>query len=169
MGRSGVSGPSESSSTNRAGPKSFGSAQRLSASNSAQSSKPSTILKTCIVYVDVISAFGDDSARSLIADMLENLGARVLGSVGRTLTHLVYKNGHGRTLRSYRQLPEPKPLVVGMEWVVQCAKKGAHENETPYLVDPEDMNTSTMKVFCFILALQPQLINIHSEGNSYPD
>jgi hypothetical protein len=39
--------------------------------------QPLTILKGCIVFVDIISEVGDDSARSFITDMLKNLGARV--------------------------------------------------------------------------------------------
>ncbi|KAJ7922603.1 hypothetical protein B0H13DRAFT_1603491 [Mycena leptocephala] len=114
--------------------------------------RPLTILKGCIVYVDLISGFGDDSAKSFITDMLKDLGTRVLGSVGRTLTHIVYKNGLGGTLSRYRRLPDPKPLVVGIEWVIQSAKKGTHEDETPYIIDANDMNTTAMKVFCFVPA-----------------
>jgi hypothetical protein len=39
--------------------------------------QPLTTLKGCVVYVDIISEFGDDSAKSFITDMLKNLGARV--------------------------------------------------------------------------------------------
>ncbi|KAJ7795943.1 hypothetical protein B0H14DRAFT_2620407 [Mycena olivaceomarginata] len=37
-----------------------------------------------------------------------------------------------------RALPDPKPLVVGMEWVVQCAEKRTHENETRYLIEVDE-------------------------------
>ncbi|KAJ7879862.1 hypothetical protein B0H13DRAFT_1457707, partial [Mycena leptocephala] len=94
----------------------------------------------CPFYVDIVSESSDDSAKSLITDMLKNLGARVLGSVGQTLTHIVYKNGTPRTFNRYRVLPEPKPLVVGMEWVVRSAENRIHEEETPYLIHTDDMN-----------------------------
>ncbi|KAJ7927349.1 hypothetical protein B0H13DRAFT_2312554 [Mycena leptocephala] len=120
----------------------------------------------CIVYVDVISEFGDDSAKLFIVDMLKNLGAKVLGSVGHTLTHIVYKNGLGRTLRGYRRLPGPKPLVVGMEWVIQSAKKGTHENETPYIIDTNDMNTATMKRSKAISRLTSGVVDDNGKGDS---
>ncbi|KAJ6576845.1 hypothetical protein B0H10DRAFT_2236165 [Mycena sp. CBHHK59/15] len=104
--------------------------------------QPLTTLKGCIVFVDIISDIGDNSARSFITDMLKNLGARVLGSVGQTCTHIVYKNGLRSTYTRYRALPDPKPHVVGMEWVVQSAEKRKHEDETPYLIDMDDMNTT---------------------------
>ncbi|KAJ7884057.1 hypothetical protein B0H13DRAFT_2537577 [Mycena leptocephala] len=110
--------------------------------------QPLSILHRCIVYVDIVSESGDDSAKSLITDMLKNLGARitqVLGSVGQTLTHIVYKNGTPRTFNRYRALPEPKPLVVGMEWVVRSAENRTYEEETLYLIDMDDMNTTTIK------------------------
>ncbi|KAJ7496976.1 hypothetical protein FB451DRAFT_1017825 [Mycena latifolia] len=108
--------------------------------------QPLTILKGCIVFVDIISEIGDDdSARSFITDMLKNLGARVLGSVGQTCTHIVYKNGLRSTYTRYKALADPKPLVVGMEWVVQSAEKRNHEDETPYLIDMDDMNTTATK------------------------
>ncbi|KAJ7938866.1 hypothetical protein B0H13DRAFT_1560971, partial [Mycena leptocephala] len=105
------------------------------------------ILKGCVVYVDVISASGDASVKAFITEKLQDMGARVLNCVGHTLTHIVYKNGLGRTLNLYRRLPNPKPLVVGMEWVVQSEKIGTHVDETSYLIEMDDMNTTGTKVF----------------------
>ncbi|KAJ7125056.1 hypothetical protein C8R44DRAFT_874897 [Mycena epipterygia] len=107
--------------------------------------QPLTILKGCIAFVDIISDVGDDSARSFITEMLKNLGARVLGSVGQTCTHIVYKNGLRSTYTKYKALSDPKPLVVGMEWVVQSAEKRSHQDEAPYLIDMDDMNTTATK------------------------
>ncbi|KAJ7809667.1 hypothetical protein B0H13DRAFT_2385114 [Mycena leptocephala] len=106
---------------------------------------PSAILKGCVVYVDVISASGDASVKAFITEKLQDMGARVLNCVGHTLTHIVYKNGLGRTLNLYRRLPNPKPLVVGMEWVVQSEKIGTHVDETSYLIEIDDMNTTGTK------------------------
>ncbi|KAJ7939738.1 hypothetical protein B0H13DRAFT_662583 [Mycena leptocephala] len=111
----------------------------------SHSTRPSTILQGCVVYVDVISDSGDDSAKSFIADMLRDMGAKVLSRVGHTLTHIVYKNGLGRTWAHYQGLPDPKPLVVGMEWVFQSAEKCTHVDETLYLIELDDMNTTTKK------------------------
>ncbi|KAJ7934815.1 hypothetical protein B0H13DRAFT_2481272 [Mycena leptocephala] len=106
---------------------------------------PSAILKGCVVYVDVISASGDASVKAFITEKLQDMGARVLNCVGHTLTYIVYKNGLGRTLNLYRRLPNPKPLVVGMEWVVQSEKIGTHVDETSYLIEIDDMNTTGTK------------------------
>ncbi|KAJ7209697.1 hypothetical protein GGX14DRAFT_107724 [Mycena pura] len=111
--------------------------------------QPLTVLKGCIVFVDIISEVGDDSARSFITDMLKSLGARVLGSVGQTCTHIVYKNGLRSTYTKYKALAEPRPHVVGMEWVVKSAEKRVREEETPYLIDMDDMNTTAVKVLYF--------------------
>ncbi|KAJ7877688.1 hypothetical protein B0H14DRAFT_2342252 [Mycena olivaceomarginata] len=113
---------------------------------------PLSILTGCTVYVDIVSESGDDSAKLLITDMLKQLGARVLGSVGQTLTHIVYKNGRPGTVAHYKALPEPKPAVVGMEWVVRSAETGAHAVETPYLIHIDDMTNTAVKVW-----LQPKL------------
>ncbi|KAJ7818918.1 hypothetical protein B0H14DRAFT_2837998 [Mycena olivaceomarginata] len=105
---------------------------------------PLSILTGCTVYVDIVSESGD-SAKLLIMDMLKQLGARVLGSVGQTLTHIVYKNGRPGTVAHYQALPEPKPAVVGMEWVVRSAETGAHAVETPYLIHIDDMTNTAVK------------------------
>ncbi|KAK7057512.1 BRCT domain-containing protein [Favolaschia claudopus] len=117
----------------------------VSVSEPTPTIQPLTVLKGCIVFVDIISDVGDHSARSFITDMLKNLGARVLGSVGQTCTHIVYKNGLRSTYNRYKALADPKPHVVGMEWVVQSAEKRSHEDETPYLIDMDDMNTTAIK------------------------
>ncbi|KAJ7845552.1 hypothetical protein B0H14DRAFT_2774274 [Mycena olivaceomarginata] len=67
----------------------------------------------------------DDSAKLLIMDMLKQLGARVLGSVGQTLTHIVYKNGRPGTVAHY----QPAPMRV----------------ETPYLIHIDDMTNTAVK------------------------
>ena len=59
------------------------------------------VLKGCKIFVDVKSDNGDDGA-PLFVEMLEGLGAKVLGSVGSTCTHIVYKNGMQSTLTRYR-------------------------------------------------------------------
>ncbi|KAF7298091.1 BRCT domain-containing protein [Mycena chlorophos] len=100
-----------------------------------------TVLKGCVVFVDIISESGDDSLRSYYTETLKTLGARVLGSVGQTLTHIVYKNGLRSTYSKYKALSEPRPFLVGMEWVVKCAETLTRHEEEPYLLDEDDMNT----------------------------
>lgn len=41
------------------------------------------------------------------------------------MTHIVYKSGMLSTLTHFRALPDPKPIVVGIGWVVECVEKRA--------------------------------------------
>ena len=45
-------------------------------------------------------------------------------------------------------LRDPKPLVVGIAWVVECVEQRKRVDETKFLVDVEDMHygTGTSKV-----------------------
>ncbi|KAF7315215.1 BRCT domain-containing protein [Mycena indigotica] len=113
--------------------------------SSSTTPAPLTVLKGCVIFVDVISEMGDDSLRSLYSDTLKTLGARIQGSVGQTCTHIVYKNGLRSTYSKYKALSEPRPFLVGMEWVVKCAETKTRQDETPYLIDLDDMNTTAPK------------------------
>nr|GAT57803.1 predicted protein [Mycena chlorophos] len=121
------------------------STEQESAAGPSTSTTPApvqlTVLKGCVVFVDIISESGDDSLRSYYTETLKTLGARVLGSVGQTLTHIVYKNGLRSTYSKYKALSEPRPFLVGMEWVVKCAETLTRHEEEPYLLDEDDMNT----------------------------
>ncbi|KAI0072424.1 hypothetical protein K474DRAFT_1605174 [Panus rudis PR-1116 ss-1] len=99
------------------------------------------VLKGCNIFVDVRTDDGDD-AGSLFADMLQDMGAKIPTRVGQTCTHIVYKNGLMSTLTRYRLLHEPKPKVVGIAWVVECVEKGAHVDETKFLIDLEGVNVA---------------------------
>ena len=48
-----------------------------------------------------------------------------------------------------RMLRDPKPLVVGIAWVVECVEQRKKVDETKFLVDVEDMRygTGTSKVY----------------------
>lgn len=48
-----------------------------------------------------------------------------------------------------RMLRDPKPLVVGIAWVVECVEQRRRVDETKFLVDVEDMHygTGTSKVY----------------------
>ncbi|KAI0090493.1 hypothetical protein BDY19DRAFT_991938 [Irpex rosettiformis] len=109
-----------------------------SSTPSGSGSKPKTlkILRHCNVFVDVRTDDGDD-AGSLFVEMLTGLGARILGRVGQSCTHIVYKNGLMSTLTRYRLLNNPKPAVVGIGWVVECVEQRARVEETNFLIDIE--------------------------------
>ncbi|RDB25296.1 hypothetical protein Hypma_007549 [Hypsizygus marmoreus] len=99
------------------------------------------ILKDCVIFVDVRTDDGDE-AGSLFVEMLESVGARILTRVGQTCTHIVFKNGLMSSLTRYRLLRDPKPLVVGIGWVVECVEQRQQVDETKFLVDLDGMNVS---------------------------
>ncbi|TFY50618.1 hypothetical protein EVG20_g11419, partial [Dentipellis fragilis] len=84
---------------------------------------------------------GDD-AGALFVDMLKGLGARVIGRAGQSCTHIVYKNGQSSTLTKYRSMPDPKPFVVGIAWVVECVEQRKRVDEDRFLVDLEFVNVA---------------------------
>ncbi|KAG6891493.1 hypothetical protein C0992_005632 [Termitomyces sp. T32_za158] len=100
-----------------------------------------TCLKDCVIFVDVRNDDGDDVG-SLFIEMLEGVGARILTRVGQTCTHVVFKNGLMSTINRYRLLRDPKPLVVGIAWVVECVEQKKHIDEARFLVDLDGVNVS---------------------------
>ncbi|OJT02222.1 hypothetical protein TRAPUB_7249 [Trametes pubescens] len=92
------------------------------------------VLRGCTIFVDVRTEEGDD-AGGLFVDMLRGLGAKMATRVGSRCTHVVYKNGLMSTLTRYRLVKDPKPLVVGIAWVVECVEKRQRVEETRFLVD----------------------------------
>lgn len=52
-----------------------------------------------------------------------------------TLTHIVYKSGRPGTLHRLRAHPDPKPFLVGIAWVVQCAEVGSRVDEKAFIVE----------------------------------
>ncbi|KAH8996297.1 hypothetical protein EDB92DRAFT_1942682 [Lactarius akahatsu] len=103
--------------------------------------KPSSlkVLKSCTIFVDVRTDDGDD-AGGLFVDMLRGLGAKIIGRAGQSCTHIVYKNGLMSTLTKYRLMREPKPLVVGISWVVECTEQRRRVEEHDFIVDLEGLN-----------------------------
>ncbi|KAH0829200.1 hypothetical protein J3R83DRAFT_2760 [Lanmaoa asiatica] len=99
------------------------------------------ILKRCVMFVDVRTEQGDD-AGSLFVDMLRGLGAKIIGRLGQSCTHIVYKNGLPNTLTRYRMLNDPKPAVVGIAWVVECAEKRAKVDEERFKIDVDTINVA---------------------------
>ncbi|KAF8436312.1 hypothetical protein L210DRAFT_3407692 [Boletus edulis BED1] len=92
------------------------------------------ILKGCAIFVDVRTEQGDN-AGSLFVDMLKGLGAKIMSRLGSRSTHIVYKNGHPHTLTRYRMLNDPKPVVVGIAWVVECVEKRTKVPEERFKID----------------------------------
>jgi hypothetical protein len=47
-----------------------------------------------------------------------------------------------RLIFFYRLMREPKPIVVGISWVVECAEKCRRVGEENFLVDLEGVNVA---------------------------
>ncbi|EKM53469.1 uncharacterized protein PHACADRAFT_259878 [Phanerochaete carnosa HHB-10118-sp] len=127
---------SPSTSSSPAGAVGSNTGTPTSANGAPQSSG---ILKGCVVFVDVKSEEGLDVS-SLFTEMLQQLGAKILARVGQSCTHIVYKNGLASTSNRWRALNDPKPLVVGIAWVVACAERKEHVDEQKYLISMADEN-----------------------------
>ncbi|KAI0665691.1 hypothetical protein C8Q78DRAFT_986010 [Trametes maxima] len=112
------------------------------------------VLRGCTIFVDIRSEEGED-AGSLFVDMLRGLGAKMASRVGSRCTHVVYKNGLMSTIKGYRLLKEPKPLVVGIAWVVECAEQRRRVDEGKFLINLELANVAGLnKVRSFIRLLR---------------
>jgi len=123
----------------------FAKSEGKGASSSTLASMESLkILEDCVIFVDVRADTGDE-AGSLFIEMLEGVGARILTRVGQTCTHIVYKNGLMSTLTRYRLLREPKPLVVGIAWVVECVEQRKRVNESKFLVNLTGVNVTNKR------------------------
>ncbi|KII95747.1 hypothetical protein PLICRDRAFT_48701 [Plicaturopsis crispa FD-325 SS-3] len=109
--------------------------------SSADGGGVSGVLKECTIFVDVRTERGDD-AGGLFVDMLKGMGAKILGRAGQTCTHIVYKNGLVSTLTRYRLLHEPRPLVVGIAWVVECVEQRTRVDEAKFRVDLDGVNVA---------------------------
>ncbi|KAJ7594643.1 hypothetical protein C8J56DRAFT_821522 [Mycena floridula] len=126
-----------------------------------------TVLKDCRVFVDVRSLTGEDISEGMI-ELLQGLGARIMKNAVQSCTHIVYKNGLTSTLNRYRSLSDPKPLVVGMTWVVTCAEAGAHVEETPWLVDLTGVNVAGVIKHQRRKSMIPKRIQDYGEDEAGP-
>jgi len=84
--------------------------------------------------VDVRTDEGDDAA-GLFIDMLRGLGAKILSRMSTSLTHIVFKSGLPSTIARYRVLGDPRPIVVGIGWVVECVERREKVDEERFKVD----------------------------------
>jgi hypothetical protein len=105
----------------------------------AVSTPASAVLKDCTVFVDVRTEDGDN-AGDLFIGMLKDMGAKVLGTAGRTCTHIIFKDGLISTVKSYRSFKENPPHIVGVGWVAQCAQEQARVDESKFFVDTSEIN-----------------------------
>lgn len=88
-----------------------------------------------VVLVDVREQDGDDASSTWV-EMLRSMGAKVMVRASeRRLSHIVFKSGKPATLHHFRAQPDPKPLLVGVNWVLRCAEEGKKVLEEDYLVE----------------------------------
>ncbi|KAI0292553.1 hypothetical protein BC826DRAFT_911422, partial [Russula brevipes] len=118
------------------------------------------VLKSCTIFVDVRTDDGDD-AGGLFVDMLKGLGAKIIGRAGQSCTHIVYKNGLMSTLTKYRLMREPKPFVVGISWVVECAEQCRRVGEENFLVDLEGLNVAGNNKVVYDVATSDGFLTIY--------
>ncbi|KAG7091040.1 hypothetical protein E1B28_010100 [Marasmius oreades] len=95
-----------------------------------------SILSNCKVFVDYRSE--DPLVAETWVQMLKDLGARIMTRLGPTCTHILWKDGLSSTINRYRLLNDPKPFVVGNNWVVSCAQESKRVDETEFLVELND-------------------------------
>ncbi|KAL0581327.1 hypothetical protein V5O48_000703 [Marasmius crinis-equi] len=95
-----------------------------------------SILSDCKVFVDYRSE--DPAMTEIWVKMLKDMGARIMTRLGPMCTHILWKDGLPSTINRYRLLNDPKPFVVGNNWVVTCAQEAKRVEETEYLIEIED-------------------------------
>ncbi len=93
-------------------------------------------LRGLVVLVDVRAQDGEDAGAHWV-DMLRRAGAKVYvrPSPEKEYTHIVYKSGRPATLHAFRAHKDPKPFVVGVQWVLRCCEAAAKVDEEPYLIE----------------------------------
>lgn len=159
------------------GAKGSGNANHVSAGRKtrAESAPPESpaaaggldVLKDCTIFVDVRTDDGDD-AGSLFVEMLMGLGAKILSRVGKSCTHIVFKNGLMSTVTGYKLLSDPKPHVVGIAWVVECVEQRAKAEESRFIVDLDGLGVAgtTKRRRASML---PKHIPVPLQGTSHPE
>jgi len=90
-----------------------------------------------VIFVDVRTEDGSD-ASAMFVQMLKRLNAKIITRPGTTATHIVWKSGLQSTLTRYSVMEAPKPLLVGIGWVVQCVEKKQKVDEKRFLVDVKE-------------------------------
>jgi hypothetical protein len=60
---------------------------------------------------------------------------QVIYRFSKELTHIIFKNGRPTTLHRYHAMPQPKPLLVGIGWVVRCKEVHEKIEEKEFIVE----------------------------------
>lgn len=116
--------------------------------------RSTTFLRGVRVLVDVRDQDGENASTGWI-EKLRSVGAKVYtripindsskegananGKVQKKLTHIVFKNGRPATTQYLRSLSSTNdgeaPIVVGVNWVLQCLQQGGKVDERDFLVE----------------------------------
>ncbi|CAE6417949.1 unnamed protein product [Rhizoctonia solani] len=113
-------------------------------SNKKANDDPNAPLQSCVIFVDVRTAQGED-AGSLFVDMLKGLGAKIVSRPTPTTTHIVFKSGHQSTLTKYKLYDDPQPFLVGIAWVVQCVERRERVDEEAFRVKTDEVSALDLK------------------------
>ncbi|KAG8746026.1 hypothetical protein FRC10_006365 [Ceratobasidium sp. 414] len=109
-------------------------------------------LRSCVIFVDVRTAEGED-AGSLFIDMLRELGAKVVSKPTPSTTHFVFKSGHQSTLTKHKLYDDPQPFLVGIGWVVECVEKRERVNEERFAIKTDEVSALDLREVRFNLLL----------------
>ena len=55
----------------------------------------------------------------------------------------MFKSGLPATVAKYNTLPDPKPLLVGIGWVVECVERRQKVDETRFTIAVQDLIVGT--------------------------
>ncbi|KAG9077860.1 hypothetical protein FRC06_008658 [Ceratobasidium sp. 370] len=105
---------------------------------------PNAPLRSCVIFVDVRTAEGED-AGSLFIDMLRELGAKVVSKPTPSTTHFVFKSGHQSTLTKHKLYDDPQPFLVGIGWVVECVEKRERANEERFAIKTDEVSALDLR------------------------
>ncbi|KAG8774802.1 hypothetical protein FRC12_001819 [Ceratobasidium sp. 428] len=105
---------------------------------------PNAPLRSCVIFVDVRTAEGED-AGSLFIDMLRGLGAKVVSKPTPSTTHFVFKSGHQSTLTKHKLWDDPRPFLVGIGWVVECVEKREHASEERFEIKTDEVSALDLR------------------------
>ncbi|KAF8706781.1 hypothetical protein RHS03_04619, partial [Rhizoctonia solani] len=113
-------------------------------SNKSANMNPNGPLRSCVVCVDVRTANGEDSGNAFI-EMLRLMGAKIVSRPTPSTTHIVFKSGHQSTLTKYKLYDDPKPFLIGIGWVVQCAERQERLDEERFRIRTDEVSALDLK------------------------
>ncbi|KAF8756439.1 BRCA1 C Terminus (BRCT) domain [Rhizoctonia solani] len=78
-------------------------------------------------------------------EMLRLMGAKIVSRPTPSTTHIVFKSGHQSTLTKYKLYDDPKPFLIGIGWVVQCAERQERLDEERFRIRTDEVSALDLK------------------------